>query len=49
MLMIEEYPASENPHKDTVEDVVSTLNLNLAKRTTQLAAVALCSLADIIH
>jgi len=46
--MIEEYPASKNPNKDTVHDVISTLNLDLAKKTTQLAAIALCSLAGII-
>jgi hypothetical protein len=46
--MIEEYPASNNPNKDSIRDVISTLNLNLAKKTTQLAAISLCSLADII-
>jgi hypothetical protein len=46
--MIEEYPASNNPNKDSVSDVISTLNLNLAKKTTQLAAISICSLAKII-
>jgi len=49
MLMIEEYPATENPYKDSVEDVVTNLNMNLANKTTQLAAVTLCSLAGIIQ
>jgi hypothetical protein len=49
MLMIEEYPASDNPFKDSVGDVISTLNLNLANNTTQLAAISLCSLAGIIN
>jgi hypothetical protein len=49
MLMIEEYPATNNPFKDSVGDVISTLNLNLAKKTTQLAAISLCSLAGIIY
>jgi hypothetical protein len=46
--MIEEYPpAPHNPHKDSVSDVSATLNMNLAKRTTQLAAIALCTLAGV--
>ena len=49
MLMIEEYPATKNPYKDSIKDVLSTLNLNLAKKTTQLAAIAVCSLAGVIN
>jgi hypothetical protein len=47
--MIEEYPASNNPLKDSVGDVISTLNIDLANKTTQLTAVSLCSIAGIIY
>jgi hypothetical protein len=47
--MIEEYPATRNPNKDTVEDVISTLNINLAKKITQLTAISLCSIAGLIE
>jgi hypothetical protein len=46
--MIEEYPAHKNPHKDSIRDVISTLNLNLARKTAQLAGIALCSIAGIV-
>ena len=46
--MIEEYPATKNPFKDSGGDVMSILNLNLARKTTQLAAISLCSLGGII-
>jgi hypothetical protein len=45
MLMIEHYPAENNPNKDSITDVPATLNMNLARQTTQLAAIALGSLA----
>jgi hypothetical protein len=47
--MIEEYPATNNPNKDSIRDKISTLNINLAKKTTQLAAISLCTLAGIIN
>jgi hypothetical protein len=46
--MIEEYPTN-NPYQHTSGDVISTLNINLAKKTTQLAAISLCSLAGFIN
>jgi hypothetical protein len=48
MIIIEEYPPTKNPHRDTVSDEISILNYNLAKKSTQLAAISLCSLAGII-
>jgi hypothetical protein len=45
--MIERYPV-DNPYYESTGDVPSTLNMNLATRTTRLAAVALCELAGLI-
>lgn len=49
MLMIEEYPASNNPNKDTVKDVVETLNFDLAEKVTKLAISSLASLGGIME
>jgi hypothetical protein len=46
--MIEEWPPSKNPYQDRVGDVISSINLNLARKTAQLAGIALCSLAGIM-
>ena len=49
MLMIEEYPASSNPNKDTVKDVVGTLNFTLAEKVAKLAIASLASLGGIVE
>ena len=46
MVMIEEYPTI-NPNRDRIGDVQSTLNMNLARKVTQLAVVSLCSIAGL--
>jgi hypothetical protein len=47
--LIEEYPASDNPDKDSINDVPDKLNLNIAREATRLALAGLCTLAEIIE
>jgi hypothetical protein len=49
MLVIEEYPASKNPHKDTITDVYETLNFDLAVRGCRLAVASLACLGGILE